>query len=460
VTAALDASGIASDAPVAFVARNHPAAIAAMLALLSQGRTVRMVYPFQSAAGIARSLARLEVAAAVMHAQDCCDEARGDLAAVVLDGMQVRQLGGPARSVRAAPPAPQIEILTSGTTGPPKQFAIPYRVIEMHFVASTPTGTRAVDPAAAPPALLYFPLGNISGIYSTLPPLLRGQRAVLFERFSVAAWHQYVLRHRPAQSGVPPSCMQQILDADIPPADLASIKAMGSGAAPLDPNVQRAFEVKYGIPVLISYGATEFAGPVASMTLDLHKEWAATKFGTVGRAMPGAKLRVVDPDSGEELPPGEQGVLQVVSPRLGPEWIATSDLAVIDADGFLFLKGRADGAIMRGGFKVLPETIEAALMLHPAVSEAAVTGIADARLGQVPAAALRLTPGTAAPAPSDLEAHLRQHVLATHLPVLWLFCDDLPRTPSHKVDRMALKALFESGLIPRLMSEKPNPSHF
>jgi long-chain acyl-CoA synthetase len=368
----------------------------------------------------------------------------------VLGGMQARLLGDAVMKQCNGPAEPRIEILTSGTTGPPKQFAVPYSVIERHFVASPPTGSQGGDLAQAPPALLYFPLGNISGIYSTLPPLLRGQRAVLLERFSVAAWHAYVLRHRPAHSGVPPSCMQQILDADIPPADLASIKAMGSGAAPLDPNVQQAFEAKYGIPVLVSYGATEFAGPVTMMTADLHQEWAAAKRGTVGRALPGARLRVVDPESGAELPPGEQGLLQVVSARLGPEWIATSDLAVIDADGFLFLKGRADGAIMRGGFKVLPETIETALMLHPAVSEAAVTGIADQRLGQVPAAAVRLVPGVATPSPADLEIHLRQHVLATHLPVRWLICDDLPRTPSHKVDRMALRAAFESGANPGL----------
>ena len=454
VIQAFDASGIATDAPVAFIPRNHPAAIAALLALLVQGRSVRMIYPFQSAEGIAGSIARLEVAAVVLHAQDCSSEVRaclaqGGLAAVVLDGMAAHGLAGfehaGAARDRRGPPQAQIEILTSGTTGPPKQFPISYAMLERHFIATHLTRSQGDDPANAPPFLLYFSLGNISGLYSTLPMLVRGQRLVLLERFSIAAWHDYVLRYRPVHSGVPPSFVEQILDADIPRKDLASIAAMGIGAAPLDPEVQRAFEERYGIPILLSYGATEFAGPVAMMTAELHREWGARKHGSVGRALPGAQLQVLDQDTGTVLPPGEPGLLQVISPRIGPDWIKTSDLAVLDADGFLFLRGRADGAIMRGGFKVLPETVEAALQIHPAIAESAVVGIADARLGQVPAAVIRLKPGTDEPPVAELEAHLRRLLLATHVPTRWHFCVEFPRNPSLKIDRVALRGLFETG---------------
>jgi acyl-coenzyme A synthetase/AMP-(fatty) acid ligase len=235
-----------------------------------------------------------------------------------------------------------------------------------------------------------------------------------------------------------------VLDADIPREDLASIRTLGTGAAPLDPTVQQAFEDRYGIPILLSYGATEFAGPVAAMTTELHAEWGRTKLGTVGRAMPGARLRVVCPDTGEVLPPGSEGILEVASPRIGPDWIPTSDIAMIDADGFLFHRGRADGAIMRGGFKILPESVERALILHPAVSDASVVGIPDRRLGEVPAAAIRLKPGMPKPPIEALEAHVRRHALATHVPVFWAFCDDLPRTPSLKPDRPAVRRLFET----------------
>lgn len=454
VASALSACGVDPKAPVAFVPRNRPEALAALLGLIAVERSIRMIYPFQSAAGIARSIAQPGIATVVMHSSDCVEAVRECLAergitAVLLNGMAVEALDGQSPGVQKfeseGPSKPAIEILTSGTTGPPKHFALPYSLLETHFVVPAQARTETGDPALAPPALLYFAIGNISGIYSSLPPLLRGQRVVLLERFSIEAWHDYVLRYRPSQSGVPPSYLQQILDLEIPPADLASIGAMGSGAAPLDPQLQRAFEQRYGIPILVSYGATEFAGPVAMMTAELHAEWGEAKIGTVGRPLPGVRFRVIDTESRKELPRGETGLLQVVSPRIGPDWICTSDLAVIDPDGFLFIRGRADNAIMRGGFKILPETVEAALMLHPAVQEAAVTGIPDNRLGQVPAAALRLATGSVRPPVQELEAHLRQHVLATHIPVRWVFCDELPRTPSLKVDRSALRVLVESA---------------
>ena len=446
----LRASGIADGAPVAFVPRNRPASIAALLALIAQGRTVRMIYAFQSPAGIARDIDRLHPAAVIADRADLTAPVqevliRTALPAIALEGMTAAPLPGFDRAGPAnwlpTTDAPQIEILTSGTTGPPKHFPLPFTMLETHFLASPLARQQGSDAAAATPFLLYFPLGNISGIYSTLPMLIRGQRVVLLERFSVSAWHDYVVRYRPVHSGLPPSCVQQVIDAGIAKSDLASIKALGVGAAPLDPNVQRAFEDRYGIPILMSYGATEFAGPVAMMTADLHAIWGRIKLGSVGRTMSGARLRVVDPGTGSELPPGAEGLLEVVSPRIGPDWIRTADIAMIDADGFLFHRGRADGAIMRGGFKILPESVERALMLHPAVSEAAVTGIIDQRLGQVPVAAIRLKPGAEATA-IDLETHLRDHLLATHIPTKWLICNDLPRTPSLKFDLNAVRQLF------------------
>jgi acyl-coenzyme A synthetase/AMP-(fatty) acid ligase len=179
------------------------------------------------------------------------------------------------------------------------------------------------------------------------------------------------------------------------------------------------------------------------MTPELYPEWGKRKFSSVGRALPGSQLRVTDPETGAVLPPGKEGILEVISPRIGPDWIRTSDVALIDEDGFLFHRGRADGAIIRGGFKLLPETIERALLLHPSVSAAAVVGISDTRLGQVPAAAIQVKPGFAPPTFADLEAHLRAHVLATHIPVKWRLVEDLPRNRSMKTDRPAVRRLFE-----------------
>lgn len=457
LSALLDASGVESHAPVAFVPRNRPSAIAALLGLIAKGRSIRMLYAFQSATALARDVERLKpaviVAAAEDYSADLLPVLRAEgIAAIALTEMDAAAVPGFERSHRAAdsqaPAHPQIEILTSGTTGPPKQFAISYDLIARHMVGTSVISSghndgKGVDVSQLPPTLFLMPLGNISGIYSTLPALLKGQRAVLLEKFTVAGWHDHALRHRPQVSGLPPAGVQMILDADIRPADLASIRVIGTGAAALDPTAHRAFEERYGIPILLSYGATEFGGPVTAMTAELHATWGKQKFGSVGRCLPGAQLRVIDPDTGAVLAPGKEGILEVISPRIGPDWIRTSDIAMIDADGFLFHRGRADGAIMRGGFKLLPETIERALLLHDAISAAAVVGLADKRLGQVPAAAMQLKPGVEQPTIADLEAHLRSHILATHIPVVWRFVAALPATPSLKIDRPAVRRLFE-----------------
>lgn len=452
VDALLQDCGIPADAAVTLVPRNRPSAIAALLGLIAQGRSVRMIYAFQSGKAMARDIERLRPAVVIGAAEDFPEpvvqllKAEG-IAGIVLSEMDASLLLGPMQLTptplpeTAAPP--QIEILTSGTTGPPKQFAISHALIARHYIGTPPGSDDEEKFLAAAPTLLFFPLGNISGIYSTLPVLLRGQRATLLERFSVAGWHDHLLRYRPENSGVPPAGVQMILDANIPPEDLSCIRRMGTGAAPLDPTVQRAFEQRYKIPILLSYGATEFGGPVTAMTLELHKDWGENKFGSVGRALPGARLRVINPESGEVLPAGQEGLLEVISPRIGPDWIRTSDIALIDEDGFMFHRGRADGAIMRGGFKLLPEAIERALMEHPAISAAAVIGIDDQRLGQVPAAAVQFKPDVKPASATELESHLRDRIYATHIPVHWRFIDQLPRTPTLKVDRPALRSLFD-----------------
>jgi acyl-coenzyme A synthetase/AMP-(fatty) acid ligase len=446
----LAAAGLGRTAPIAFAPRNRPSAVAAQLGMVASGHTLRMVYVFQSPAGIARDVGRADVAAVVAHAEDIGPEllevakAQG-LAVIALGPMDVTPVVGAECStatLRTPPdPEPRIEVHTSGTTGPPKLIGFGYETISRYMVGQNNLlEARTEDD---PPVMLYLPLGNISGVYGTLPPLLRGHRALLADRFSLDLWRDYVRRYRPSSMGLPSAAIRMVLDSDATKEELSCIRALISGAAPLDPLVHQAFQDKFGIPILLVYGATEFGGPVAQMTLELHAEYGAAKHGSVGRPYGGAKLRVVDPDSGDEMPAGESGLLEVMSPRVGEHWIRTTDLGRIDADGFIYHLGRADGAIMRGGFKLIPEVIERALSLHPAVAAAAVVGIPDPRLGEVPAAAIQLNAGVEPPTPAELEQHLRQHVYATHIPVAWRFVETLPRNASVKTDMAAVRALFQ-----------------
>ena len=451
VNALLQESGLHADAPVVFVPRNRPSAAAAFLGMLAASRTVRMVYAFQSPAALVRELAKLELSVVVADTEDFSLEVRDALrergaVAIALSEMDAVPVAGlerardTGRADVAAPP--QVQILTSGTTCPPKRFDLSHAMIAREIVGANKNYQAAADYTQATPMFQYFPLGNISGISGVLPALLRGHRLVLVERFSVEVWRSFICRHRPERASLPPAGFQMVLDANVPPEELAGVRSIATGAAPLHVSVQRAWQARYNIPILFSYGATELAGPVTSMTPELYEQWGDSKLGSVGRPIAGAQLRVIDPETGATLPPGQEGILEVVAPRIGPDWIRTSDLAVIDADGFLFHRGRADGAIMRGGFKLMPETIERALLLHPSVSTAAIVGLDDARLGQVPVAVVQIKPGADEPTESELEQHLRGHLHATHIPVAWRFVDALPRTASFKVDGAAVRALF------------------
>lgn len=429
---------------IAFVARNLPESLGAFVGLLAGGFSVRMIYPFQSTTAIVGEIEQLLPDAVVALESDFTVELNEVLARVAISGISLSSMKAglvhrAQQRRQGSPSEPVVEILTSGTTGKPKPFALSYDTIARHFVGAPAPGLKTGDI----PVLLYFPIGNISGLYSTLPALLLGQQIILLDRFRVEDWHAYVKQYRPSVGGMPPAAIQMVLDADIPKEDLLSLKMLGAGAAPLDPQVQRQFEERYGIPILLSYGATEFGGPVTRMTPEMYNNGGRDKIGSVGKALPGCKLRVVHPDTFAPLSPGEEGLLEVVSPRIGPGWIRTSDVAMIDADGYLFLRGRADGAIIRGGFKILPETIEKSLLTHPAVSAVAVVGVSDKRLGQVPAAAVVFKPGQQMGF-DRLEEHLRQQVLATHIPASWKAVKELPRTEmSFKVDQRAVRALFE-----------------
>jgi acyl-coenzyme A synthetase/AMP-(fatty) acid ligase len=169
------------------------------------------------------------------------------------------------------------------------------------------------------------------------------------------------------------------------------------------------------------------------------------KRGSVGRSWGGAEFRVIDEATGEILPFGTQGLLEVRAPRVRDEWMRTTDLATLDADGFLYILGRADGAIMRGGFKLLPDKIAAALTSHPSIADAAVVGLPDPRLGQVPVAAVELRPGAQRPTDAELTEHARRLLFKTHVPVRFLVVDQLPRTPSLKIKIPEVIAMFENA---------------
>ena len=216
--------------------------------------------------------------------------------------------------------------------------------------------------------------------------------------------------------------------------------------APLDPEIGRLFEERYGVPVLAVYGATEFAGGVAGWTLKDWRRFGDEKPGSVGRPNVGVEVRVVDSESGAKLPRGQEGLLEVRAPQLSqPGWLRTTDLARMDDDDFIWIVGRADDVIMRGGFKVATNTVRDVLASHPGVHDACVIGIPDRRLGQVPVAAVELRPDTDSVDPIELTNLVREQLAPYHVPVDLRIVDELPRTPSMKVSQGGVRQLFESS---------------
>ena len=454
----LQAAGVAPNAPIGWMAHNRVASVASFVSLVIHGRMVVPFRPRQSEAGLQAELAAQQLEAVVAHADDWRSGpmvvAAGETGTAGVsvddeDGFQVTLV--PSLSVVGAVPhrAPMqgqvMERLTSGTTGPPKRVPVTEEVL-LPALRAGEQSSEATDTAALTlkksPAILLKPFSHAGGLFGLLLALYQARPMVLLDRFEPLEWASIVQKYRPKAASLVPAMIRMILDEEIDQAKLASLTAIRSGTAPLDPMMQLEFERRYGIPILIDYGAAEFIGGIAGWSLKDHRLYSESKRGSVGRIRHDVKLRLTSPTTGEEVPTGEVGIVNLHSHRFGPDWHKTNDLASLDQDGFLFLRGRTDDAINRGGFKIVPEEVVAVLIRFPGVREAAVVGKSDARLGEVPVAALRMIEGTSAPDPASLEKHLRQYLAAYMIPTAFRFVEDLPRTASLKIDRPAVKALF------------------
>jgi long-chain acyl-CoA synthetase len=293
-------------------------------------------------------------------------------------------------------------------------------------------------------AIVNAPLVHIGGVFRVLQCVCEARPFALLDRFELNHWADAVRRHRPRAVSLVPAALRMVLHSDLTREDLASIRAVTSGTAPLSADDVDAFTAKFGIPVLTSYAATEFGGGVAGWTLaDYQKYWQA-KRGSVGRSSLGAQLRVVD-DEGTPLGADQPGLLEVKPGQLGPsaDWMRTTDIARIDGDGFLWILGRADQAIIRGGFKVIPDDVRAALESHPAVRGAAVVARPDERLGETPVAMVELR---ASAETAELIDFLRTRLARYEIPSEVAIVDQIPRTPSGKADLGAVREFFSQPI--------------
>jgi acyl-CoA synthetase (AMP-forming)/AMP-acid ligase II len=448
VDAVLAARGLGAGSPVGLMLRNRPVALGTLVGLLRAGACVVTVNPLLGAERLRADLPGLGLPLvlgapddlALVPAADLPATARGELGAM---GAPIAVTGPAAAPAARRAEGVAVRMLTSGTTGPPKRIDLRYEMLDlvMRGAKHYETGTGDEVRLRSGVVIVNAPLVHVSGVFRVVQAMLDGRRIALLERFTVDGWTAAVRAHRPKTVSLVPTALRMVLDADVDDDVFESIRSVVSGTAPLDPDLAEAFTARYGVPVLTSYGATEFGGGVAGWNLADHDEYAVAKRGSVGRAHAGCSLRVVDPDTGTDLGVDTVGLLEVRAAQLGTDsWVRTTDLARLDADGFLWIVGRADQTILRGGYKVQPEVVRAALERVPGVAEAAVVGVADDRLGAVPLAAVEPRPGAALDEATVLElaaAHLARY----EVPVSVTIVDALPRTASGKADLAAVREL-------------------
>jgi acyl-coenzyme A synthetase/AMP-(fatty) acid ligase len=445
----LTAAGCGAGGRVAIVLGNRMESVAALIAIMRGERTLVTISPLQPvdrlSADLVASGAVYVLAPGRLYDEGRFTSAAKELgaAAWALDEETLEQRFEGSGTAAAGDSAVGVEMLTSGTTGAPKRIPLSRRQLEASLSSALEHNDRSDgserEPLTGTVGFVVLPIVHIGGLWGLLQSLVTARPFVLLERFTLPAWRAAVAEHQPGLVSLPPPAIRAILDSDMTKEELSSVRALTAGAAPVEPELVDAFYARFGIPVLSVYGATEFSGAVAGWTKrDFLTQWSDKK-GSVGRPFPGVRLQVIGA-SGKVVPSGETGRLQVSSRQAAgseDQWVTTSDLAHIDSDGYLYIDGRADDVIIRGGFKVAPDAVIRALRSHPAVKDAAVAGLPDPRLGQVPVAAVELCPHVPV-LPEELREHCRSSLTPYEVPAEVHIVDELPRGAALKVDRQRL----------------------
>lgn len=334
---------------------------------------------------------------------------------------------------------PDVALLqfTSGTTGPPKPVPLRHTTV-LDLIDRLLTKLRgaktATDNALRPPMpnLVPLSLSLWAGIYQVLFAFRAGAGVVLMDRFSPAEFAALVKRHQLRSTVLPPAALTMVLHDDSV-TDLSPLKIVRSITAPLSPVQAGRFRDKFGVIVLNSYGQTELGGEVVGWSAADAREWGETKLGSVGRPLSGIDVTIVDDEVMVRTPTtAARKIDPAFLDRLTDDgWFHTGDLGWFDDDGFLWLDGRVSDMINRGGLKVFPGTVEDVLVAADGVREAAVVGVPDERLGEVPwAFVVRIDDSVSE---GGLVAWCRERLTPYRVPARIVFVDELPRNDVGKV---------------------------
>ncbi|HYR96420.1 MAG TPA: AMP-binding protein [Candidatus Binatus sp.] len=344
------------------------------------------------------------------------------------------------------PDDPALILYTSGTTGRAKGAMLTHR----NLVSNARVIAAWLRLGPTDRFLMVMPLFHANAIMlGLLTPLLAGAGTVIAERFRAPAFWASVDRYRPTTAGTVPTMLAMLLALPEPSVPFArsSLRFLLTGSAPVPADLLRAFEARFGVPVIEGYGLTECTCRATFNPIDGRR-----RPGSCG--LPLEPLRIVDAED-RDVAPGEIGEIVLRGPHvmrgyfrdptataaaLRGGWLHSGDLGRIDPDGFVHVVGRASEMIIRGGENVYPREIEETLLAHPDVAEAAVVGAPDALYGEVVWAFLvsradgTLDEGSVARWCSERLADFKRPARITIVP-------ELPKGPTGKILKAPLRTL-------------------
>jgi acyl-CoA synthetase (AMP-forming)/AMP-acid ligase II len=351
------------------------------------------------------------------------------------------------------PDSVAVVLFTSGTTSRPKAVELTHNNLTSYV-----TGTvefDSADPADA--ALICVPPYHIAGVGAAMSNLYAGRKMVYLTHFDAREWVRLVGAEGVTSATVVPTMLDRIVTVlESEHAQLPTLRTLAYGGSKVAlPLVRKALSLLPDVGFVNAYGLTETSSTIAVLTPDDHRaalsasqDGAMRRLGSVGQPVPGIEVQI-RADDGTVLPPGEVGELYVRGEQVSGRytdigsvldadgWFPTRDVAMLDDEGYLFLGGRSDDTIIRGGENIAPAEIEDVLVEHPHVRDCAVVGPEDPQWGQIIVAVVVPAPGTD-PDPEDLRTHVRTQLRGSRTPDRVVFRDELPTNATGKILRREL----------------------
>jgi acyl-CoA synthetase (AMP-forming)/AMP-acid ligase II len=348
---------------------------------------------------------------------------------------------------------PAVLLYTSGTTAAPKAAVLRHRHLTAYVIGTVEFG--GAEPTEA--ALVSVPPYHVAGLANLLSNLYAGRRIVYLQQFDAAAWVDAVRREQVTHAMVVPTMLARICDVLTNSEPITSLRAISYGGARTPATVlQRAMAALPDVDFTNAYGLTETSSTIAVLGPDDHRAArdgdadAIARLSSAGRVLPTVEIEVRDLD-GNAIGAGEVGEIFVRGEQVSGEyagganpldaqgWFPTRDRGWVDAEGYLFIEGRSDDTIIRGGENVAPAEIEEVLLRHPDIDQCAVVGVPDDEWGQRIAAVVVARSGAAIDALA-VQDFARQALRGSKTPDVVSFADSLPYTETGKLLRRVVLA--------------------